>query len=128
MNPSSTDQQEEIGQWLLFKKQQDQYVFPHTMEKVEQLSDQVLYVRGKEADINTFESKHSDVNVYPIEGCFQFSKETLDYLYKDSRKKVLKSFNAFFHDHDRILVSACFRCCFFPFSLLAQCGQKKGAT
>ena len=73
----STDQQEEIGQWLLFKKQQDQYVFPHTMEKVEQLSDQVLYVKGKAADINTFESKHSDVFVYPIEGCFQFSKETL---------------------------------------------------
>ena len=73
----STDQQEEIGQWLLFTKQQDQYVFPHTMEKVEQLSDQVLYVKGKAADIKTFESKHSDVNVYPIEGCFQFSKETL---------------------------------------------------
>ena len=75
--PESTDPQEEIGQWLLFTKQQGQYLFPQTMEKVERLSDQVLYIKGEKADIKTFESKHSDINVYPIEGCFQFSKETL---------------------------------------------------
>ncbi len=50
-------------------------MFPHTIEKVEQLSDQVLYVKGKAADIKTFESEHSDVIVYPIEGVVQFSKE-----------------------------------------------------
>ena len=74
---ASTDQQEEIGQWLLFAKQQDPYWFPLTMEKVEQLSDQVLYVKGREVDMMAFESEHLDVDVYPIEGCFQFSKETV---------------------------------------------------
>ena len=77
MNPNQQINKEEIGQWLLFTEQQDQYLFPQAMEKVEQLSDQVLYVKGKVADIKTFESIHPDVNLYPIEGCFQFSKEPL---------------------------------------------------
>src|SRR3954447_7301196 len=70
----STDQQEEMGQWLIFKHQ-GQLILPQTLDKVEHLSEQVLYVRGKEVDLKTFENEHPDVNVYPIEGVVQFSKE-----------------------------------------------------
>jgi homoserine dehydrogenase len=70
----STDQQEEMGQWLIFKHQ-GQLLLPQTLDKVEHLSEQVLYVGGKEVDLKTFENEHPDVNVYPIEGVVQFSKE-----------------------------------------------------
>ena len=72
----STDQKEEVGQWLIFNQHQVQYLFPQTLEKVE-LSDQLLYVKGQEEDIRNFESQYPDANLYSIEGLFQFSKETI---------------------------------------------------
>jgi homoserine dehydrogenase len=72
----STDQKEEMGQWLIFNQHQVQYLLPQTLEKVE-LSDQVLYVKGQEEEIRNFESQYPDANLYSIEGLFQFSKETI---------------------------------------------------
>ena len=72
----STDQKEEVGQWLIFNQHQAQYLFPQTLEKVE-LSDQLLYVKGQEEDIRNFESQYPDAKLYSIEGLFQFSKETI---------------------------------------------------